>query len=43
MEIEGEITLEELVRQLELKLGGELQRLYPAGNDKAGDLKHMRA
>jgi len=34
VEIQGEITLEDLVKQLESKLGGELQRLYPAGNDK---------
>lgn len=27
--------LEDLVKQLESKLGGDLQRLYPAGNDKA--------
>lgn len=34
VEIQGEISLEELIKQLESKLGGELQRLYPAGNDK---------
>jgi len=34
VEIQGEISLEELIKQLESKLGGELQRLYPVGNDK---------
>ncbi|CAK8997833.1 Ubiquitin-activating enzyme E1 1 [Durusdinium trenchii] len=34
VEIEGEIALKELVKKLESKLGGQLQRLHPVGNDK---------
>lgn len=34
VEVDGEIPLEELVKHLEAKLGGELRRLHPAGNDK---------
>eukprot|EP00437_Effrenium_voratum_P008460 CAMPEP_0181426606 /NCGR_PEP_ID=MMETSP1110-20121109/15748_1 /TAXON_ID=174948 /ORGANISM="Symbiodinium sp., Strain CCMP421" /LENGTH=1216 /DNA_ID=CAMNT_0023549803 /DNA_START=89 /DNA_END=3739 /DNA_ORIENTATION=+ len=34
VEIDGEITLEELVQQLEAKLGGRVLRLHPSGNDK---------
>ena len=29
------VASQELIKQLESKLGGELQRLYPVGNDKA--------
>eukprot|EP00931_Biecheleriopsis_adriatica_P073771 TRINITY_DN47999_c0_g1_i1.p1 TRINITY_DN47999_c0_g1~~TRINITY_DN47999_c0_g1_i1.p1 ORF type:complete len:1238 (+),score=360.71 TRINITY_DN47999_c0_g1_i1:64-3777(+) len=40
--VEGEITLEELVNLLQTKLGGEILRLSPAGNDKVAVYENIQ-